>query len=78
MEILVEETEEVYEILGILWEKSAAKLSRMCQKAVKDGKRENDRDFDELEGLKGEENKGIECKERKYMSTLTDGSFCDT
>ena len=36
-----------------------AKLSRMCQKAVKDGKRENDRDFNELEGLK----KGGEDKE---------------
>ena len=36
MEILVEGSEEVYEILGILWEKSAAKMSRMCKKAEMD------------------------------------------
>ena len=36
MEILVEETEEVYEILGILWGEGTAELSRMCKKAEMD------------------------------------------
>ena len=50
MEILVEESEEVYEILDILWEGTAE--CRGCVRKLEKMERENDRGFNELEGLK--------------------------